>query len=265
MNIAKNAGLLFTLISTVKNWPLYFRVRYGKSPEHVMYRLRNDIRIASRSRAIDGMALNDVWLEKTYEPSRKSIPFDWKACKTIVDVGANIGTFTLFAAHNAPNARIISVEPEPGNLRQLAANLDANSIRNRVTVVEAGVGPEETTATFHVAHKNSGGHSLYHYTNNSHPVEVKILPLRTIFERNNLNGCDYLKLDCEGGEYDALYGLPDEILKAIPFIAIEYHHFSKDPRHTPVMLKAFLEAKGFTVIDAKKSIFFAFRSSTQAQ
>jgi FkbM family methyltransferase len=263
MNLAQNLGLLARLISTVRNWPLYFRVRYGKSPERVAYKLRNGITITSRSRAIDGMALNDVWLEETYEPGRKGLPFDWKACKTIVDIGANIGTFTLFAAHNAPQAKIVSVEPEPGNLVQLRINIAGNNIVDRVTIVEAGVGPEETTATFHVAHKNSGGHSLYHYTENSHPVEVKIIPLKTIFERNHLTGCDYLKLDCEGGEYDALYGMPDEILKNIPFMAIEYHHFSKDSKHTPVMLKAFLEAKGFTVIDAKKSIFFAYRTPTQ--
>lgn len=259
MNPVQTVGLLIKLIVTVRNWPLYFTVRYGKSPEKVVYHLRNGMTISSRSKAIDGMALNDVWLEETYEPARKHLPFNWKACRTIVDVGGNIGTFTLFAAHKAPEAKILTVEPEPGNIGMLKQNIADNKISDRVTVIEAGVGTEETTATFYVAHKNSGGHSLYHYTENSHPVEVKIIPLKAIFERNNLKGCDYLKLDCEGGEYDALYGMPDEILKNIPFMAIEYHHFSKDPRHTPVMLKAFLEAKGYTVIDAKKSIFFAYR------
>lgn len=263
MNIAKSAGLLAKLMLTVKNWPLYFRVRYGSSTGNITYKLRNHMTVTSRCRAIEGMALNDVWLEDSYEPSHAGIPFDWSSCRTIVDVGGNIGTFTLYAAHKSPNARIITVEPEPGNLEMLHKNIADNGLTDRVDVVEAGVGPEEKTTTFYVTHKTSGGHSLYHYTENSHPVEVKIIPLKTIFERHHLTTCDYLKLDCEGGEYDALYGLPDEILTSIPFIAIEYHHFSKDPHHTPVMLRAFLEAKGFTVIDAKKSIFFAFRTATK--
>lgn len=256
--------VLWRLLTTVRNFPVYFRMRFGNSQgKGAIYRLWNDITIESRNRATDGMALNDVWLERTYEPNLFGIPFDWKSAATIVDIGANIGTFSLYALHRAPQARILAVEPEPGNAAMLRRNLTANGLQDRVTVVEAGIGPEATTATLHVAHKNSGGHSLFHYTEASHPVSVQILPLRTILEQHAIRSCDFLKLDCEGGEYDGLYGLGEEMLRSIRFIAVEYHHFSKDPLHTPDALRAFLEKHGFAVSQPKKSIFFAVNQSRQ--
>jgi len=263
MNLQETAITFARLVSTVRNWPVYFSARFGKDRETV-YKLRNGMTVHSRGRSIDGMALNDVWLDHTYEPSEHGIPFDWSVCKTIVDVGGNIGTFALYGAYKAPNARIITVEPEPGNVMMIRRNLEANKLSDRVSVVEAGVGPEEGTAQLHIAHKNSGGHSLFHYTDKSHPVSIRITPLTSILRQANITSVDFLKLDCEGGEYDALYLLPEDLLKGIRFIAVEYHHFSKDPRHTPDALKTFLEEKGFTVTKPRKSIFFASRLPVQA-
>lgn len=252
--------LLLRLLTTVRNWPVYFLNRYGYiKKSEVRYKLWNGMTIESRPFRIDGSALNDVWLDRSYEPSHAGIDFDWHACKTIVDIGANIGTFTLYAAARSPHARITSVEPEPGNAAMFRRNIELNSLEDRVHLIQAGIAAKEGEATLHVAHKNSGGHSLFQYTADSHPVQVKLLTLQQVFDRRNIAHCDYLKLDCEGGEYDGLYGLRPETLRSIRFAAIECHLFSKDPAHTPRALKSFLESRGFTVVDAKKSVYFAYR------
>ncbi len=251
--------LLRLVLAHVRNWPIYFLNRYGVLRHGtVRYRLHCGVTVLSRPFRTDGSALNDVWLEESYDPNHFGIPFDWNGCRTVVDVGANIGTFTLYAAHRSPQARIVSVEPEPSNVSMLKRNVEANRLQGRVSVVEAGIAEREGAMTFHVAHKNSGGHSLYAYTANSHPITVRTVTLRRVLEEQGTDRCDYLKLDCEGGEYEGLYSLTPEQLRNITFMAIEYHYFSEDPRHTPDALRRFLVQHGLTVREGKKSMLFAF-------
>jgi FkbM family methyltransferase len=252
--------LAVSLVSKVRNWPVYLGIRYGFiKQEEVCYELRNGTKVLGRSYALDGTVLNDVWLEESYDPNHFGVAFDWQSCRTIIDVGGNIGTFTLFAAWKAPAARIVALEPEPGNAAMWRKNVALNQLEHRTLLIEAGVGAQEGTAQLHVYDKNSGGHSLFQFTEKSHPIPVKLHTLQHVFEEQHIQTCDFLKLDCEGGEYEALYGLKPDTLQSIRFIAVEYHHFSKDPRHTPEQLRAFLETHGFTVMQPKKSIFFAYR------
>lgn len=253
--------LLLRVLQVVRNWPVYFLNRYGFMRRGILrYKLRNSITVLSRPFAIDGSALNDVWLDDSYDPNRFGVPFDWSQCRTIVDIGGNIGTFSLFAAHHAPHATIFAAEPEPENATMFRRNMAINHFDERVTLTEAGIGKKNEIVTFHVTHKNSGGHSMFKHTENSHPIEVQIVSLRSFFETHAILSCDYLKLDCEGGEYEGLYSLTDSQLASIRFIAIEYHHFSNDPRHTGPALREFLESCGFSVHSPKKSIFFAIRT-----
>lgn len=260
MRIAPYLRLLLALVTKVRNWPVYFQNRYFTlRRKRIVYNMRCGIVIRSRPFAIDGSALNDVWLDESYDPNHFGVPFDWGSCKNILDIGANIGTFTLFALWKAPAAHIIAVEPEPGNAGIWRENVAANHLEHRAQLQEAGIAEREGVATLHVSHKNSGGHSLSKYSEDSHPITVKLMTLQSIFDRLSIDRCDFLKLDCEGGEYDGLYGLRSETLHTIRFMAIECHLFSQNPRHTPAQLKAFLESHGFTVTTPKKSVFFARR------
>ena len=54
-----------------------------------------------------------------------------------------------------------------------------------------------------------------------------------------------LKLDCEGAEYEILYGAKDKVLRSIDRIAMEWHKF--DASHNPERLSQYLESKGFSV------------------
>lgn len=258
MTINPYVRLFVRLIVMVKNWPIYFVNRYThiRKPE-VQYHLRNGITVVSRSFEQDGSALNDVWLDQSYDPNHFGMPFDWANCRTILDIGGNIGTFTLYAAHYAPQARIVTVEPEPGNAKMIRRNVAINHLENRVSLVEAGIAEKPGTATFHLSWKNNGGHSLFKHKESGESVTVQVTTLESIFRDNAITACDFLKLDCEGGEYDGLFGLSAESLKCIKFMAIEYHYFSKDPRHSPALLRTYLEEKGFTVTAPKNSLFFA--------
>lgn len=252
--------MLFRLMTLVRNWPVYFLNRYGFIKKgDVTLKLWNGLTLISRPFHIDRSPFNDVWIDRSYDPNAFGIPFDWKKCRTIIDIGANIGDFTVYAAHKAPEATVIAVEPEPGNAGMVGKNIAANHLESRTKLHEVGVG-KRGSFTLYVDDTCSGGTSLFKHTEKSHEITVPVIPLQEIFEKEHIKHCDYLKMDCEGGEYDAFYGLPDAYFQRIAFMAIEYHHFSKDPLHTPAKLKEFLEAKGFTVIQPKKSFYFAWRT-----
>ena len=59
--------------------------------------------------------------------------------KLIVDLGANIGLFTLFASIKAPTARFLSLEPFPATFERLRRQLERNGIASRVKCVQAAV------------------------------------------------------------------------------------------------------------------------------
>lgn len=82
------------------------------------------------------------------------------AGRTIVDVGANIGTTTLFALHRFGAVEAIAIEPHPDNLRLLRANLAVNDLSARVRIIEMAVSDTEGVARLDVATQNRGDHRL---------------------------------------------------------------------------------------------------------
>ncbi len=77
-----------------------------------------------------------------------------------VDVGANIGTHTVYALRTGRFARAVAFEPEPKNARLLAMNVEANGLTNAVTVVAKAVGEAAGSATLHLHPRNKGAHAI---------------------------------------------------------------------------------------------------------
>src|SRR6266496_3656751 len=64
----------------------------------------------------------------------------------IVDVGANIGLFTLYAAREAPGARIVSIEPFPDTCQRLRQLVETNRLTERVTILNCAISGTSGTA-----------------------------------------------------------------------------------------------------------------------
>lgn len=138
-----------------------------------------------------------------------------------VDVGANIGTQTIYALKLGHFQRAVCFEPDPWNIQLLRANILFNDLADRVTVIEAAAGAKRGTAMLSKDATNLGAHSLVYDRGSSAKVEV---PLVTIEEALNDLGIrpDDLGLvwiDVEGFEGDVLEGWPS--LGGIP-LCIEY-------------------------------------------
>jgi FkbM family methyltransferase len=154
--------------------------------------------------------------------------------RVIIDAGANIGAFKLYALENAPDAKLISIEPAPDSCKRIKSMLSANGLESRCTVFEAALGDRsgETTIELNVG-------SQFRRTGLSgHPV--KMITLDSVIPQDV--SVDLLKMDVEGAEYGILPSLSPDTLGRIRRIVLELH-----PQASARSVVDPLESNGFKV------------------
>ncbi|MBM4285261.1 MAG: FkbM family methyltransferase [Deltaproteobacteria bacterium] len=179
---------------------------------------------------------------------------------TIIDVGAFIGAFTVYSAQKAQ--RVIACEPNPESFALLKQNVFLNELNN-VDLIPAAVGGsrEPRTLTIDRQSPNQGGANIFGHrsltgeiTETSFAdgvahdeISVPTITMEDIFKRFEIAICDLLKMDCEGAEYEIIFQMPEDTLRKIDRIAIEYHNFIFDEA-VFFDLGQFLKNNGFFVI-----------------
>lgn len=160
-----------------------------------------------------------------------------------MDIGANIGVFTLFAAYNKQNT-VHSFEPFPGNFEFLNRNIHTNGLHN-ITTHCVAVGDKVGFEKLFIS-DISGGHLLFDRNINGKLekyIEVPTITLQSIMDDNNLEQIDFLKLDCEGSEGLILMSTPTDYLKRIRNIAMEFHDNVSTLKHDDI--QRLLKEAGF--------------------
>lgn len=200
--------------------------------------------------------------DKQYNPSS----FEIRPRDTIVEIGGHIGSFSVYAARKAPQGRVVVYEPDPGNFAYLQKNVHLNKLSN-VTAKKMAVATKKGMRMFFPSTVNTAESSMYATKGQS--IQVPTTTLSHIFEEHAVVSCDFLKLDCEGAEYEILFGTPVSCLDKIQKIAMECHNPSyfniADPRYTQESMKTFLSSNGFAVTEIKEnamhSLIFARRDA----
>ena len=168
-------------------------------------------------------------------------PFYEKAI--VIDVGAHYGYFSIFASRNlAPESTIYSFEPHPKNVAVCKRNLKDNNIKNCIVHQKA-----VAAKTGHVKlyESNAINHSLYSETGTNF-MEVEATTLKDILADNSIETVDFLKLDCEGEEYEILLQASSDTLSKIQTISLEFHHMRKQ-NYRPQQLAEKLSKEHFEI------------------
>lgn len=204
---------------------------------HTMrFRMRDGSRISCR--VADSGGLLSVHVDGDYE-----VPgLDWTSLKTVLDVGAHVGTFTVWAARRAPQARFIAVEPNPETYALLARNIRDNHLEERVTAVNAAVAGEVGRGTLELVEHSLG--TRLARTAAPGRVSVDTVTIESLLASSGMENVDMLKIDCEGMEYEVFGTMPPQQLSRIGLVACEYH---PEPGHDVAELDALLERAGFHV------------------
>ena len=138
----------------------------------------------------------------------------------ILDIGSHIGSFSLAAAKRFPKAKILCFEPSAANYVILKKNIEINGLKN-VKAFNKAVSSNQREIPFYPNPINSAADSMYNSKGFS--VKVPSISLKRIFEDNAVKKCAFVKMDCEGAEYDILLNTNHKTLKKIKSMIIEYH------------------------------------------
>ncbi len=141
---------------------------------------------------------------------------------------------------------IAAFEPFDESFRLLEENIRLNGIGN-VKAFPLAVGAQTGPMLLQTATGVAVQHSTAS-TDAPDPasaLRVEGITLAEAFRKAGLSYCDLLKVDCEGGEYDIFLHAPDETLRRIRRISMEYHDGCTPHSHSE--LADFLEQHGFSV------------------
>lgn len=164
---------------------------------------------------------------------------------TVVDVGANIGAFAVFAAQRT-RGRVLAVEPHPDNAAALRRNLRANGAA-RAEVAECAVGDAPGVLPLYLG-RSGTTHQLFAAGKGaaaSESVDVRVATLPQLLAEHGFERVDFLKLDCEGAEGLILPALSDALLFSIRCIALEFHDDLSPVAHDALAKR--LVERGFEV------------------
>lgn len=228
------------LIRACKDWPKWLREYTGGGANDGVerYRMRGGALLYTRRNGSDLHMIDEIWAFRKYD----YFGYRVRPGEVVVDVGANIGTFTVYAATVCKAARVIAFEPFGENFAMLKKNVEANDL-NMVTCVNEAVAAVRGVARFHVDPGDQGSHSLV-VGNAGNCINVQCCTLQDVFERYALPRIDYLKMDCEGAEYQIFLNAPRKTLRQLRRISMEYH---QHPTHSVADLQALLQSEGFLV------------------
>ena len=220
-SIITKIKILIKAANVFKNWYLYPLVYFKIiRRDYVIFETYSGLKIKLRTRSTDLMALTNVWLVEEYSNFRINDN------DIIIDIGAHIGLFTLYASQYCKNGIIFCFEPVEENYSVLLDNITQNNLKN-VKSFKSAVSKSESTITIY-RNKDEAGHSMF--SSNSHALKVDSISLKKIIDENSIDRCDLIKLDCEGAEYEIIESLPLEYFKKISKMIIEYHFADSNPK-----------------------------------
>jgi len=229
MRAARNAKTILIGIHEFKNWrEISISTIRGQRPTRVI--LRNGIQIDAPGDNTLLDMVHEIFFRKAYNPA--DLPIETN--DIVVDIGANIGVFTLFAARRTTNT-VYAFEPFPGNVEFLNRNIGSNCLYNVITH-KVAVSDKIGRVKLFVS-GISGGHLLFDHNIKGRLeqyIEVPAITLQRIMDDNKLERIDFLKLDCEGSEGSILMSTPRGYLKRIEKIAMEFHNNVSQLKHNDI-------------------------------
>lgn len=148
--------------------------------------------------------------------------------KLFIDVGANIGTQTVYAMLTGYFGGGMAFEPAPRNFALLNENIEINGFAHQVMTRQCGIGSAKGKATLSLSGWNGGGHAIARNSrissrNRAAQIEIEIATLTELLSHAERKPSDIglVWIDVEGGERDVLRGMA-EILHCGTPVVIEH-------------------------------------------
>ena len=164
---------------------------------------------------------------------------------TILDVGAHIGTFSIYSFISGKAKSVLAIEPNSDSFHILQQNILTNKLEGNIIPLKYAVSSEEGQVRLFLDRDN-WGHSL---TNSSLSTfeEVSATTVEKLFQSYNVNICQLAKFNCEGAEFKIILSLSPSTLEKIAMMIILFHEDLVGEGLTRQHLLDFLKQNGFFV------------------
>ncbi len=184
------------------------------------------------------------------ETIRKNI----KKRDVVLDIGANIGYYTLIAARIVgEEGKVFAFEPDPGNFSLLKKNVEANGYKN-VVLVQKAVSDRTEKIKLFLNEDSNVGHSIYDAHDGKKSISVYAITLDDFLK--DAEKVDFIKMDIEGAEGKAFAGMAGVLkrnkrLKIVTeFSPMLLRGIGTDPKRYVELL----QKSGFKVYDVKENL-----------
>jgi FkbM family methyltransferase len=193
-----------------------------------MVELRSGLKIILSEHPHDIITIFVVFVRKDYG--------DMPANGVVIDIGANIGVFSLYAAHIGKVSKVFAYEPNSESFHYLLENISTNYLEqiivpHRLAVTGMGKGIVKFPK------KSSMYNAIIESESDIDFEEVETTSMPMMF--SDIENINLLKLDCEGAEYAILMESDQDVFKKISAIRMEYHFGREDE------ISTFLKQFGF--------------------
>jgi len=155
--------------------------------------------------------------------------------RTVLDIGGSIGDSAIYFSLNGAKS-IISLEPYPFTYKIAKHNIESNNLERKVLFLNEACRAKAGQIMIDPDFQNTDRSSLEHFKKGK---KINITTVAELVKKYHINDA-VLKIDCEGYEYEIIYGASRELLRKFKYMVLEYHYGFRG-------LEKKLRASGFTV------------------
>lgn len=200
----------------------FYKLKYLTKADTKIHRLklRNGLNLNVNKNQGDLTTLFEVFIDEDYNFGNRD-----NRKINIIDIGANVGFFSLYIAKKYPDSRIFSFEPFPDTFLRLNEHIKLNNINN-IKTYNIAVSDFDGKSKFY-SFEWSGCNTLIDGEfdeSQSKVTEVNCVKFEKLRELTSAGKFDFAKIDCEGSEYPMLLNSSEESIKAVKKYIIEVHN-----------------------------------------
>jgi FkbM family methyltransferase len=240
----------------IENWPTAFGLRINQHRRRLkLLNFRNRLNIVCRGGTRDWDVIHELHFAGSYGRAMnflKAQPGE----PVVLDLGGNIGLFSLLAAQSHPAAQIHAYEPGPPNFQVFEMNCLANpNLSRRIRLRKEAVAGQSRTAEWFFDEENPGGSGFFGTKGSKYQVQIRAGS--EVLEAVS-GDIALAKIDIEGSEYDLLRHLPEAAWRRIKAISLELHDDPEGKLSSAEFMKR-MEQLGFTVESETVASYFLHR------
>lgn len=195
------------------------------------------------------------WLQEVLTPD-----------SVFVDVGANLGAYTLWAARHLSSAgMVVAIEADPETFQVLRGNIAKNTLSCRVVLENVGVSDSVDQLSFYRSSANSGGNSFFVKRPETLPaITLRTEPLYDTLRRHDVSTIRLLKIDVEGLELKVLGRFFEDCSSHVQLrpeyllVEVDEGPRGKDKAYV-ASLTGMLESNGYAMTRSGKNALFSRR------